>query len=77
MFEPGSILIVAEKPDVLYVTVKKNLGYAVDVGWILYTTGGNYLFVNMEEKDAGLKYMQRVLFVTDPSILATLPKVKA
>lgn len=77
MFKPGSIIVVTDdsmfSSDVCYVTVKKNHGYAVGVGWILFTEEGNYLFVNVEEAEAGLHYCTRVLFVTDPFTLKTLP----
>lgn len=75
MLEPGAILVICEKPEVLFVTIKKNLGYRQGSGWLLYTTGGNYLHVTMEEQNAGLKYMQRVIFITDKPTLAKLPKV--
>lgn len=77
MFEPGSIIMVAEpKPGCYYlVTVRDRIGPIKGKGWLIRTVEGNYCIVTGVDQ-----YIARCCFIIQPDLIqkmvamATHPK---
>lgn len=69
MFDPGSMLVVSEKPDILFVTVERNFGPIKKLGWLLTTKEGNWILATQHENSV---YLSRVVFLLDGEIIKFL-----
>jgi hypothetical protein len=68
MFAPGSIIVVTERPEVTYVTVRQNIGAIKNKGWLLWTEENNYILVSMADH----AYLAKVIFIIDQPTLSKL-----
>lgn len=69
MFAPGSMIVVTEKPDITFVTVKQNIGPIPGLGWLLTTEEGNWIVVSQHKNSA---YLSHVVFLLDGQIIKFL-----
>jgi hypothetical protein len=69
VFAPGSILVVTEKPDVAFVTVKENVGPIPGLGWLLITEEGNWIVASQHKNSA---YLSHIVFLLHTEIVSFL-----
>lgn len=69
VFAPGSMIVVTEKPDVTFVTVRQNVGPIPKLGWLLFTEEGNWILASQHENSV---FLSRVVFLLDNELIKFL-----